>query len=397
MLHNNSGTGSPLSYKTLLLGFAAALLVSACQKDECRLNSDCPSPYYCEEGYCVAECRVDRDCKDNERCEEGLCKDRESRQRLCTSTRDCDIGETCSGGVCGKVSFVPTPSPDAGMMSQPDAGFPADSGTSPNPDAGTQPGPDAGTSMGLPYGSVCTAASQCASNYCLGPQGATQGRCTQMCSADTDCFYPDVCQDVPGAGKFCAASQSGIPVGSPCPNGPTECASGLCLALPGRTPICTQQCAPLPSCPQGLTCQPVPDGQGGSVAVCIEGMGGGFGEACTAASQCATNLCVGVNGSGQGICTAPCDTIPCPQGYSCASVQGGSGVSRVCAPDGAVSGGFGAACTGASSCNSGLCLHDQRTGGAFCTQPCNSHADCSAISGLACVVLPGGAQVCGPL
>lgn len=58
---------------------------------------------------------------------------------------------------------------------------------------------------------------------------------------------------------------------------------------------------------------------------------------------------------------------------------------------------MGAACTGAASCASGLCLFDARTGGAFCTERCFSNVDCRAVPGLACVTLVSGAQVCGPL
>ncbi|CAN0595598.1 unnamed protein product, partial [Laminaria digitata] len=160
--------------------------------------------------------------------------------------------------------------------------------------------------------------------------------------------------------------------------------------------LCTQSCAPLPSCPMGMTCAPVPDGQGGAETLCVPGGAGqGFGGTCARASDCATNLCIGVPSTGQGVCTSYCDSIPCPASYACTALDDGQGgVAQVCAPGGAVGGSFGDTCTGAASCSSGLCLSDPRLGGAFCTQPCLSNADCVAIAGLVCVRLPSGEQVC---
>lgn len=361
-----------------------ALLAGCARTDECRLASDCPARQFCVQGLCVAECREDRDCEDGEACRAGRCQAREARERLCASALDCEVGETCSAGVCQVVRFVG----DAGA-----GGQPTDAGTS-TPDGGS--GVDAGP-VGLPYGAVCAAASECASNLCLGPTGEDTGRCTRTCGADTDCAYPDRCLEIPGAGRLCAQEATGLPVGAPCPNGPETCASGLCVdAQDGSGPVCTQQCAPLPGCPPNLTCQPVPDGTGGAVAVCIPGQGRGFGEACSAARECATQLCVGSGSS--GVCTSLCSQVPCPTGWACTLANDGSGNDfRVCAPEGAAGGGFGAACTGASGCQSGLCLHDARTGSAFCTAYCSSSAECTGVAGLACVSLANGARVCGPI
>lgn len=357
------------------------LLVGCAQTDECRLASDCPANQFCVQGLCVAECREDRDCDDGEACRAGRCETAEARNRLCASALDCEVGETCAAGVCRVVSFVS----DAGTP-------PADAGTPPPADAGVPI--DTGPQL-LPYGAVCMRASECESNLCLGPTGASSGRCTRSCNADGDCAYPDRCLDIEGAGRLCGQEQAGLPVGAACPNGPSECASGMCVdAQGGSGPVCTQTCSSLPTCPPNMTCQPVPDGSG-SLPVCIPGQGGGFGQSCGAASECATNLCIGV-GNG-GVCTSLCSQVPCPSGWACTLANDGMGNDfRVCAPEGALSGGFGQSCTGASSCQSGLCIHDARTQSAFCTAYCNSDADCAAVPGLACVVLQGGVQVCGP-
>ena len=146
-----------------------------------------------------------------------------------------------------------------------------------------------------------------------------------------------------------------------------------------------------------MTCSPVADGMGGAVAVCAPGTGLGFGEACNGGSQCATQLCLGVGGAASGTCTSFCDQVPCPLGYTCSAVGDGSGGTvQICAPEGAVGGGFGATCTGSASCASGLCLYDARVQAAFCTRGCASDGECASVPGLSCVPIAGGTQVCGP-
>lgn len=387
-----SSSSAPV--RGLAFSALAAVLISAlgaatgCSaNEECRLSSDCPSPTSCVEGFCVAECREDRDCPSNQTCYEGSCQDGLTSSRLCSTSFECEVGETCSGGMCTAVRIV-----------LPDAGVAIDSGTAPadagieQPDLGT---PDTGPSL-LPYGAVCAGGSECLSGYCLGVSGSSSGRCTDACSTDDDCYYPDTCLDIDGAGKLCGQNPSLSPTGAACPNGPETCATGLCVdSMDGSGPICTQQCSPLPACPAQMTCQPVPDGSGGSVPVCIAGTGGGFGETCTAAADCATSLCVGVGTT--GVCTSLCSTVPCPIGWTCTLAEENGQSFRVCAPEGAVGGQFGDTCTGAASCSSGLCLNDARTGSAFCTERCTVHADCAAVSGLTCVTLSSGVSVCGPL
>lgn len=382
----------PALARAVFFAIALALgghLLGCSRPEECRLASDCQRPLFCVEGHCVAECREDRDCSAGERCQDGRCAVRGVDQRLCASAIDCEQGETCAGGACAPVRLAPV---DAGA--EPDAGSePVDSGPL---DAGA---PDQGPAVEpplLPYGAPCARGSECETGRCLGPAGGSTGRCTDECASDADCFYPDACLDIPGAGRLCGQSPTGRPPGAPCPNGPGDCSSGLCVqTMSGSGPICTQECGALPACPVGLTCQPVPDGAGSAVAVCIEGVGSGFGQTCSASADCATGLCVDVGG--RGVCTSLCAQVPCPRGWTCTAAEDAvGGRVRICAPDGAVGGRFGDACTGASGCASGLCLFDSRTGGSFCTAPCSGPADCAAVPGLACVTLASGARVCGP-
>ncbi len=367
-----------MSYLCLLLGAAA------CQSNaavECRLNSDCPAPQRCDDGACVPECREDRDCRIGEICSQSVCIDRGPMTQLCISTAECDPGKVCNEGICEVI-----------MLRGPDAGT-ADAGgvDASAPDAAS---PDGGGD-GLPYGAVCARAADCSSGLCLGPQGAPSGRCTISCTSDPECFFPDTCMDVPGAGRFCTQG-SGAPTGAPCPGGPNDCSSGLCITLQDGSAICTQECAPLPGCPAGLACAPVPDGMGGAIALCAPGTGLGFGEVCASGTQCASGICVGVPGQ-QGQCSALCNQVPCPGGYTCTQVDDGAGGQvPICGPAGASGGGFGDPCAGASGCANGLCLHDARSGQAFCTVPCSSPAECAAVPGLACVPLQPGVSVCGP-
>ncbi|MCK6548323.1 hypothetical protein L6R52_20920 [Myxococcota bacterium] len=369
------------------LGVVSAL--AGCPRDEapiaeCRLNSDCPAPELCYGGQCVSECREDRDCGPSEVCSGGACMPEEPVQRICSTGLDCRLDEACRGGVCVPISIIAR---DAGIVA-------TDASVTPSPDAGVVE-PDAGASA-LPYGAVCSRASECASTFCLGPAGATTGRCTKSCTADTECFYPDRCVDVPGAGRFCGQTTTGKAVGDTCPGGPTECASGLCLGA-GASAICTQQCAPLPICPVGLACAPVADGAGGAVTVCAPGTGRGFGDLCARGSDCASQLCLGVGSASSGVCTSFCDQVPCPIGWACSNVSDGAGGQvAICAPGGASGGGFGAACASAAECSSGLCLSDARTGSAFCTRLCTSAQDCAGVGGLTCVGLASGEQVCAP-
>ncbi len=353
---------------------------SAAPEVECRLNSDCPANEQCDDGVCVPECREDRDCSTPEICQQGLCIDPGPSTRLCVRVTDCALGQTCVNGLCAAVSVSVR-----------------DGGVAPPRDGGPAAILDGGSPVGLPYGAACSAGSQCVSGLCVGDAAAMSGRCTIACTEDLDCIRPDTCEDVPGAGRFCATVSTGRPTGAECPNGASDCAGGICIARPSAPTFCSERCSPLPACPPNFTCQPLPDGAGGAEPVCIPGSGGGFGMNCARAADCYTQLCVGVAGSPNGVCTTFCDRVPCPTGYTCASVDDGAGgVVQICAPAGSVGGQFGDACSGASGCANGLCLYDARTGGAFCTIPCASAADCAPVPGLACVRLADGSAVCGP-
>jgi hypothetical protein len=340
---------------------------------ECRLSSDCPDLEECFEQRCVAECREDRDCMDKETCSEKKCIPTIPPARVCQFARQCMENETCRSGLCEQVSLqIDTP-------------------PNPSSDGGIPPGRDAGSSGGLPYGAVCTSAAQCESMHCLGPNG--QGRCTIACTDNAQCVYPDACLDIPNVGKFCGVLPNAGATGAPC-MAPSDCETGICISPDN---ICTRECSGFSSCPSGMTCQPVAAGNGTAVTLCVLGTGAGFGSPCARAAECFSALCVGVPSTSSGICTAQCDQVPCPLGWSCTSVpDGAGGTARVCALEGQSAGGYGSMCTQASECTNGLCLNDSRSMSAFCTISCMRNSDCAGVAGLVCVTIQGGGQVCGP-
>jgi Cys-rich repeat protein len=373
------------------------LFLLVCCKTEdpvCRLNSDCAANEQCREGVCSVECREDRDCPSDQGCTTNRCVIKDPPVELCSRSADCPSGQICQAGICGTITFVHN---DAGVSADATVpGFDASAGEDGGVSLDASVPADGGAAL-LPYGAVCMRASECESNLCLGPANATSGRCTRSCTGDLDCFYPDQCVEIPGNGFFCGPATSGLASGEPCPNGPSSCSTGLCITVPPSPPLCTHQCSPLPSCPSGMICEPVDDGSGGAIAVCIPGSGLGFGDACIQSSACSSGLCVGLTQSGTGVCTSLCDQLACPAGWTCTGVNDGAGNTvYVCAASGLSGGGFGAACTGALECASGLCLNDARIQAAFCTASCASDADCAQVAGLVCVQLSSGDQVCAP-
>jgi uncharacterized protein (TIGR03382 family) len=114
--------------------------------------------------------------------------------------------------------------------------------------------------------------------------------------------------------------------GDPCVDG-AECDSGVCVTdEDGSNGVCTELCDETTACPDGTECIQVNEKD----AVCLppEEGGGQLGDACTANSECASQLCA-VSPEGDGICTEECTGVfDCEAGFSCQEVEGGS----VCLP-----------------------------------------------------------------
>jgi PKD repeat protein len=121
----------------------------------------------------------------------------------------------------------------------------------------------------------------------------------------------------------------------------TPCGEGVCANLAAARPdapadwqraLCLPACDPAGACPQGLTCQELPAGDGnGWVQACFApGVLGSVGSACKDASgapahqSCAGGLCLDIGA--RGSCASRCDVAgngaPCPASSACADFGG---------------------------------------------------------------------------
>lgn len=120
-----------------------------------------------------------------------------------------------------------------------------------------------------------------------------------------------------------------------------------------------------------------------------------LGTTCSTEATCESNLCVGTQQ--HTFCTKACDTSDnCPRGWVCAGVQGlttkacligdvvaTSPVSTNTACKDKVFPDTGLACTSPFQCSSGVCGGSTNPSARYCTERCNSAADCPA--GMGCV------------
>lgn len=155
-------------------------------------------------------------------------------------------------------------------------------------------------------------------------------------------------------------------------------------------PACTQAS----DCTGATSCQIVADENHASLELrCLPNVGASAtGVACTAPSQCRSNLCLG------GFCSAPCeDASDCSQAGTClqetVTVDGLSGSFSLCRVE---------PCAASSSCDSGEVCSDIRNdgtdvhaycrqrspGGAAIGQLCSQHSECESL------LCPTGLNTC---
>lgn len=261
----------------------------------------------------------------------------------------------------------------------------------------------------LEYGETCSADGECAEGFCASPTalrlGAilTAGFCSRACCEDSDC---------PGTpGSYCHASGSGaracVPrqkvgvAGGTEPGGHCtgfrECSTGLCSAteIGGGGGECASNCASNEDC-------------GGDPCVLHSGIdrdprvelratycggassGAAFGEACTVDADCASGICLNVDGVGNR-CSKPCSqssvcafsmpgvTVHTRCGYVSRAAGGGDGptadriqacLGRVGSTPGSLPN--GATCTDNLQCRDQLCVHER------CEGVCCKDAQCGA-------------------
>ena len=340
-------TRAALAVLVLTLGAAGGLGGSGCAKAdlECNFHSQCGDKHYCDGRQCRQDCMQDFDCTGGKLCNQ--------------------IGQCTIGGI----------TPDGGV--QTDGGTQRDGSVLPvdaavQTDGAVQPGQGR-------YLDRCTGAGDCQSALCVPDFGGTM-MCTRSCTQTSECAHRHVC-----ANQRCVPDDTGRPCQLATP---ATCVSGLCLGnTTGATPSCTRNCASAADCPAGFACT-----MAGGQQVCAD-----IERACSTGDQCATGLCLTVQG-----CTATCRTASdCPERldglppYTCAIAFGSS--SPICVPPSDIPGPdpAGALCragtvTGTTLCRSGAC-DDAAPGGAMCTQSCRPAGGCPP--GLGCFPLADAGSI----
>jgi hypothetical protein len=385
----------------------------------CAGDLDCPGCFRCERGGCApipgcgtAPCFNDLDCPSRTRC----LLDRLEGLQVCLPVglpfdAECARGgdPVCLEGVCLVGSDLVWRCSRLCLL---DADCPAGKACAPDADcrfacrtiSGLAPGVDCRADRDCPPDRLCGLVPDTGGSFwrtrCLTPQvcaGAageacapgderrgrcrsglctSLGMCSSACLGDFDCPDGTACARLeaalPATGLAasylgCAAWGSGLgELGEPCPDGPTDCRSGACLApAHGGHAFCTAPCVPgQAECPDGLECMP-------------------------SALEPQTHLCQPQLLAG---CRADAD---CQPGELCRlSAAGGS---LACGSPGLEGGLVGARCAAGPDCQTGLCGEL-----GLCVSVCRGPEDCP--DELACdtrlVELPGGNRArvlgCGP-
>lgn len=335
-----------------------ATMALGCAGNECDFHSQCGAQRYCERGRCRQDCRQDFDCRmSGQVCNEiGRCvAPYDAGPEDDAGSPDAETPRLDAGIDAGRDSGVDAGPPDSGI----DAG-PRDSGV----DGGVDTGPPVGVGR---YLDRCVTDRDCMSGSCVADVGGTR-MCTITCASHRDCASEHVC-----ASGVCRHDDTGSTCST---SSPTACVLGLCVgnATTG-TGECTRECDSAADCPAGFACA-----DAGGVRVCVD-----IEHACSGASQCATGLCLSVQG-----CTAACRTAAdCPRRfdglpqYTCEIAFGST--TPICVPPDDIFGAdpIGASCppTGLHFCRSGGCDPTAPLG-PMCTQTCTQEGGCGP--GLGC-------------
>jgi MYXO-CTERM domain-containing protein len=232
-----------------------------------------------------------------------------NQQAQCSGTQPCPSGQTCENGTCV-----------------------------------------AGGGGNGQLGDSCNDPSDCVNQFCVCGESCF---CSRGCGTSNPCPSGWDCVPLQGGGGACAPGQSGGTgqLGDPCQSG-SQCQNGFCVGITATSGMCSQPCGTTQPCPGGYSCAPL---QGGGGA-CIPGGGtpdggtpppdggttapdGGttasdagtprppqpLGSSCTAAAECQSRWCAYVSDGTIRVCTQSCGaTSPCPSGFYCGQLLGGT-------------------------------------------------------------------------
>jgi hypothetical protein len=198
----------------------------------------------------------------------------------------------------------------------------------------------------------CLSNSQCANGVCI-DYGSGMAFCGSNCNETTACPEGFTCYRLQGVtspqclpdSDRCDVGGRNLPLGAPC-YGHDVCTSGFCLVTDDDA-FCSNECRRDADCGGGLVC---------AQGLCFKGGGGGYGDLCTALSDCESLVCASFAPL-RARCTENCGTgLPaCPSGDRCLP-------DGICAPGGDRR--IGATCSGHDDCEHGFCEDGT------CTKPC---------------------------
>lgn len=293
----------------------------------CMSPGDCAADETCLKGVCGRECLWDEDCGDvnafvclHYRCNPASLPYDDVREATALDVQDvaspdgsiaCDkdldckpYDQVCLNGHCDKECDEDVDCGDPSKTCYAHRCFAKTPDGAPDASDAVEPDPEPEVVQTKPYGSICSAGSECEGEWCVQNLILNQKTCTQLCGGDGDsasCPGKDVCvgpiQDQEGVNRFvCVANDAGS-------QNCNACMSGVSLTNPQGKCLCTVKCPDVSKCPLNMSCAPVSLG-GVATPVCVP-----VGQPCDP-SQPNTSPCYGAclpRDASAYFCTTPCD------------------------------------------------------------------------------------------
>lgn len=225
----------------------------------------------------------------------------------------------------------------------------------------------------LADGADCTTSSDCASYLCIDPGDGHQ-RCLSPCRGGAgECLSGEACVAQPGECGGCVPSsilQAARRLGEPCTTD-SECVSNRCLA-DGARHYCSDSCTDDAACGHGYHCRIdhcVAGDRGQSGDTCVFDPTSAYDDCDTSRGYFCARL--GAEDWCSELCGASTpDDHQCADGFDCFD----AGAVQVCAPTHDL---LGHACTADTDCISQLCVTSPRDGARVCARSCGVDSPCS--------------------